>query len=115
MKKSHYTGYSNSDKYVEALPIPGCLHYEKRMQFHKELGAMNDSVRREQSKREFVQRLKGFDSKAGEQQRTILRMKVCHGDMVIMDSANLQKYYEVASPTVPLYSYCSTADAQCKA
>ena len=113
MKKSHYTGYSGSDKYVEGLPMPGCLHYDKRMQFHKELGAVNDPARREQCKREFVQRLKGLDHKEMDSKRTVIRIKLSHGDIVVMDSSNLQKYYEVTSPALLLHSYCPTADTHC--
>jgi hypothetical protein len=93
MKDKYYFGVSKTKNYTDATPIPGCLHYDKRVAAHAELeGLRDDKKALTDKKKEIVEKL---GLQPGRSPKEILSLHLSHGDIIIMHGEALQTYFEV--------------------
>jgi hypothetical protein len=104
MKYKYYHGFTKAGKEKNALltddPIlPECENYINRQKLKEQL--LNGSITEDEYKKAW------FDSFAENKSRNIppdiIKIKLNHGDMVVMHGEGVQKYYEVG---IPLVSRC---------
>ena len=89
MKERYYRGFTKGGKYNPREPLlPGCAFEEDRKSLNNKWGKVSDK----QFGIEVNQLSKRLNRKNSP---VFLNMTLCHGDIVIMHGAEMQKYYEV--------------------
>jgi hypothetical protein len=94
MKARHFNGVSKgAGVYDTSTPLPGCTAFEQRTALLPTLRALEAS-----DKKAYTQRLKQIPKELGLKNtgnaKDAITMTLGHGDIVIMNGAELQKYYE---------------------
>jgi hypothetical protein len=99
MKYKYYHGFTKAGREKNTLltddPIlPECENYVNRQKLKERL--LNGSITDDEYKKAW------FDSFAENKSRNlppdIIKIKLNHGDMVVMHGEGVQKYYEVGTP-----------------
>lgn len=95
MKTKHYVGCSKQGILVEEKPIAGSLEYEKRLQAWTDLQELKttDSPAYNRRRKEIPKEL-GLYDKRMKKAEDLVTITLSHGDIVIMDGYDIQKYLE---------------------
>ncbi|KAK3722944.1 hypothetical protein LTR37_002089 [Vermiconidia calcicola] len=100
MKMKHYVGCSKTGVFTEECPKPGGIGgkemYEKRLEAWEELEGLklkDDSRAYNQRRKEIPQEL-GLYEKRMKKADDLVTVTLSHGDIVIMDGYEIQKYLE---------------------
>lgn len=95
MKSTYYWGRSKKGVIVADDPVlPGCYNYEKRLNLKSLKGKVS-----QQEYKKLEAEAYHFEKKKGKglDAEPCITMTVKHGDIIVMNGAALQKYYEVNS------------------
>jgi len=92
IKGKHWCGTSPSGVFTDTIPLPGTLRYNERMERYLELIEQNDGSNK-------ASRLRDASTKLGltwnvKDRKPWLRLRLCHGDNVIMHGNQIQEYFE---------------------
>ena len=99
MKAKHYVGCSKTGIFTDERPVPWSIDgqemYEKRLKHWEELQALKVSERAAYTKRrkELPKELGIFEKKM-KKADDLVTVTLSHGDIIIMDGYNIQKYLE---------------------
>ena len=96
MQEKHYRGFTGAGTFVDNLPpLPNSLCYEKRMRAYHELQVLKTTDRAAyNAKKKTLPKELGLTGKETRKSAPeILKMRLNHGDIVIMHGALLQRYY----------------------
>ena len=90
MKDRYYKGFTKRNTYNPHEPVlPGCALEEDRKILNAKWGRV--------SEREFDDEVAQLSKRMkGKNSPVFLDMTLCHGDIVIMHGAKMQKFYEVS-------------------
>lgn len=112
LKAKHFTGVSKSGYMTEADPIPGSLQFAARKQMLDALRAMGpvDHVTKTRWLHDAAKRL-GLTQSAAER-KPWLRLRLSHGDIVIMHGYKVQEYLEVSLVAMSGTRLTSTASSR---
>ncbi|KAF2656445.1 hypothetical protein K491DRAFT_757547 [Lophiostoma macrostomum CBS 122681] len=94
MKGKYFNGVSRGDTYNDKPPVPLCKAYHERMRLVNELAVLKAT-----DTKAYKARLKKIPKELGLNRGTAkdaLDLTLGHGDIVIMDGEDLQKFYEHA-------------------
>ncbi|KAH6644241.1 hypothetical protein C7974DRAFT_419759 [Boeremia exigua] len=95
LKSKHHLGVSSAGVYTDAPPLPGCVAHAARAALGPELAAL-----RAGPGKQYRARLKQIPTelglKAGGSARNALVLRVAHGDVVLMQGEEVQRFYEHA-------------------
>lgn len=90
MKATYYSGKSRAGKYDPLAPVlPGCKGYEERVKLNSLYEKVSEEAF-EQARAEVYKKIGRIGSPP-----VLLTMQLNHGDMVVMNGGEMQKYYEV--------------------
>ena len=95
MKSKYYSDVWNKDKQYDpkAPVIPGCLLEHERLRLNREASTRTpEGLQREFQK---VKAASKSNKVLKKEMPALLTMQMQHGDIIIMDGTELQKYYEV--------------------
>jgi alkylated DNA repair dioxygenase AlkB len=98
MKAKHFVGCSKTGIFTEERPVPGSIDgermYEKRLEKWEELQRIKkDTAAYNKRRKEIPKELGIFDKKTKKAQ-DLVTVTLSHGDIIIMDGYDIQKYLE---------------------
>lgn len=94
MKMKYHVGCSKTGIFTEEEPVPGGIEYEKRLEIWKELQNLKgDTALYNQRRKEIPKELGIFDKRT-KKAEDLVTITLSHGDIVVMDGYDIQKYLE---------------------
>lgn len=95
MQEKYYKGYTNAGSVDSLPPIPGGINYPERKEAYNELKKLKESGNQAAytAKRRSLPKELGLDKAKQKSAPEVLKLKLYHGDVVVMHGDLLQSYY----------------------
>lgn len=95
MKMKHHVGCSKTGVFTEERPVPGGLCYPQRLQAWNDVQPlkMTDSAAYARRRKEIPREL-GIYEKRMKKAEDLVTVSLSHGDIILMDGYDIQKYLE---------------------
>ncbi|KAF4547562.1 2OG-Fe(II) oxygenase-like protein 5 [Elsinoe fawcettii] len=93
LKTKHWNGVSTSGVLVHKKPIPGSMNYVKRLEAYEKLKSVHGDATPKPDALKRIATMLNLQVNNRER-KSWLRMRLSHGDIVVMHGAQLQEYFE---------------------